>query len=176
MSRTGKTVRRVGELRDGFSDKLKPLTSLDLTKYHTVSELVDGMSRCSFGARNLGEAAEVIQSMVEDDDCLRVLTLSGAMTPAKMGLVVCDMIDWGMADAVISTGAIMAHGMVETTGRAHFKHRESMNDVALYKRGYNRIYDTLELERSLDDMEIIFRKVVESIKGERALGSFELNR
>jgi deoxyhypusine synthase len=177
MSRTGKTVRRVGELRDGFSDKLKPLESLDLTKYRTVSELVDGMSRCSFGARNVGEAAEVVQTMVEDDDCLKILTLSGAMTPAKMGLVVCDMIDWGMADAVISTGAIMAHGMVETTGRAHFKHDEAMNDVSLYEKGYNRIYDTIELEVSLDDMELIFRKVMEEATGKKeSMGSFELNR
>jgi len=178
MSRTGKSknVRKVDGLSDGLSDKLKPLSALDLTKYTTVSELVDGMSRCSFGARNLGEAAEVIQSMVEDDDCLRVLTLSGAMTPAKMGLVVCDMIDWGMVDAVISTGAIMAHGMVESTGRAHFKHDEAMNDVQLYLKGYNRIYDTIELERSLDDMELIFRKVMEDATGKKeSMGSYELN-
>ena len=178
MSRTGKgkNVRKVDGLSDGVSDRLKPLSALDLTKYNTVSELVDGMSRCSFGARNLGEAAEVVQAMVEDDDCLRVLTLSGAMTPAKMGLVVCDMIDWGMVDAVISTGAIMAHGMVESTGRAHFKHDEGMNDVQLYLKGYNRIYDTIELERSLDDMELIFRKVMEDATGKKeSMGSYELN-
>jgi deoxyhypusine synthase len=169
-------MRKMGEFHDGFSDGLEPLQPLNLTEYGTVSELVAGMAKCSFGARSVGEAAEVLHEMVTDTDCFKVLTLSGAMTPAKMGLVVCDMIDWGMADAVISTGAIMAHGMVETTGRAHFKHRESMDDVALYKRGYNRIYDTIELEQSLDDMELIFRKVVESIKGERTLGSFELNR
>jgi len=176
MSRTGKSMRKLGEMKDGSSDKLVPLESLDLTKYRTVSELVDGMSRCSFGARSVGEAAEVVQAMVEDEDCFKVLTLSGAMTPAKMGLVVCDMIDWGMADAIISTGAIMAHGMVESTGRSHFKHSEAMDDVQLYHKGYNRIYDTIELEQSLDDMELIFRKVVEDATGKRdSLGSYELN-
>jgi deoxyhypusine synthase len=168
-------MRKVGEFHDGASDGLLPLAPLDLTKYRTVSDLVDGMSRCSFGARTVGEAAVVLQHMVEDRDCFKVLTLSGAMTPAKMGLVVCDMIDWGMVDAVISTGAIMAHGMVETTGRSHFKHNEFMNDVLLYKRGYNRIYDTIELESNLDDMEVIFRKVMESIRGKRTITSFELN-
>lgn len=175
MSRTGHSMRNVKEFHDGRSDGLEPLSPLDLTKYKTVSDLVDGMSRCSFGARTVGEAARVLQAMVEDKDCFKVLTLSGAMTPAKMGLVVCDMIDWGMADAVISTGAIMAHGMVETTGRAHFKHRESMNDVLLYQRGYNRIYDTIELESNLDDMELIFRKVMEDASGKGSLGSYELN-
>ena len=175
MSRTGKGVRELGEYHDGASDGLAALESLDLAKCGTVSELLKGMSRCSFGARSVGEAADVVEAMVRDRDCLKVLTLSGAMTPAKMGLVICDMIDMGMTDAVISTGAIMAHGMVESTGRAHFKHSESMDDVKLYKRGYNRIYDTIELESSLDDMERIFRKVMEGVEGEASLGSYELN-
>jgi deoxyhypusine synthase len=175
VSRTGKGMRKKGEFHDGVSDGLEPLAPLDLTKYETVSDLVAGMSRCSFGARSVGEAAKVLEAMVKDKDCFKVLTLSGAMTPAKMGLVVCDMIDWGMVDAIISTGAIMAHGMVESTGRAHFKHKESMNDVLLYQRGYNRIYDTIELESSLDDMELIFRKVMEDASSKGSLGSYELN-
>jgi len=175
MAKTPKEMRKVGEFHDGASDGLEPLAPLDLERCHTVSELLDGMSRCSFGARAVGEAAVVLQRMVEDRDCFKVLTLSGAMTPAKMGLVVCDMIDWGMVDAVISTGAIMAHGMVESTGRTHFKHSESMNDVLLYKRGYNRIYDTIELESNLDDMELMFRKVMDSIRSKRSITSYELN-
>jgi deoxyhypusine synthase len=175
MSRTGKGVRKLGEYHDGASDGLEALESLDLRKCGSVSDLLSAMSRCSFGARSVGEAADVVEAMVKDRDCLKVLTLSGAMTPAKMGLVICDMIDMGMTDAVISTGAIMAHGMVESTGRTHFKHSESMNDVQLYKRGYNRIYDTIELERSLDDMELIFREVMEGVEGQKALGSYELN-
>ncbi len=175
MARTPEHMRKVGKFHDGVSDGLEPLAPLDLSRYRSVSELVDGMSKCSFGARSVGEAAKVLEAMVRDKTCFKVLTLSGAMTPAKMGLVVCDMIDLGMADAVISTGAIMAHGMVESTGRAHFKHREGMNDVLLYQRGYNRIYDTIELESSLDDMELVFRKVMEKAKGKSGLGSFELN-
>jgi len=175
VSRTGKGMRKLGEYHDGTSDGLEPLESLDLGKYEKVSELLRGMSKCSFGARSLGEAADVVEAMVKDKDCFKVLTLSGAMTPAKMGLVICDMIDLGMTDAIISTGAIMAHGMVESTGRSHFKHNEFMNDNQLYKMGYNRIYDTIELERSLDDMELIFRKVIDNYSDKDSLGSFELN-
>src|SRR4030066_303488 len=175
MSRTGRGMRKKGEMHNGVSDGLEPLAPLDLTKYETISDLVAGMSRCSFGARSVGEAAKVLETMGKDQACFKVLTLSGAMTPAKMGLVICDMIDLGMTDAIISTGAIMAHGMVESTGRSHFKHNEFMDDNQLYKMGYNRIYDTIELERSLDDMELIFRKVIEGVKGKESLGSFELN-
>ena len=175
MAEPLKDMRKVKEFHDGFSDRLEPLVPLDLTKCRTVSDLVDGMSRCSFGARSIGEGAKVLQAMVEDEECFKVLTLSGAMTPAKMGLVICDMMDWGMVDAVVTTGAIMAHGMVESTGRAHFKHRWNMDDVKLYRAGYNRIYDTIELEQSLDDMELIFRKVMEKVSKRDSISSYELN-
>ena len=175
MAEPLKDMRKVKEFHDGFSDHLEPLVPLDLTKCRTVSDLVDGMSRCSFGARSIGEGAKVLQAMVEDEECFKVLTLSGAMTPAKMGLVICDMIDWGMADAVVTTGAIMAHGMVESTGRAHFKHRWDMDDVKLYRAGYNRIYDTIELEQSLDDMGLIFRRVMEKVSKRDSISSYELN-
>lgn len=168
-------MRKVSEFHDGFNDGLEPLSPLDLTKYSTVSDLVRGMAKCSFGARTVGEAAEVLQAMVEDEDCFKVLTLSGAMTPAKMGLVVCDMIDWGMVNAVVSTGAIMAHGLVESTGRTHFKHRPGMNDTLLYHRGYNRIYDTIELESNLDDMEVIYRNVMQKASRRRYISSHEIN-
>lgn len=175
MGKRDSAMRRPEEFRDGLSDGLEPLEPLDLSKCRSVSELVEAMSKCSFGARAVGEAAKVLEAMVEDKDCFKVLTLSGAMTPAKMGLVVCDMIDLGMVDCVISTGAIMAHGMVESTGRTHFKHNELMDDALLYKMGYNRIYDTIELESNLDDMERIFQEVMEEIEGVESIGSYELN-
>lgn len=41
-------------------DNLVPLEPLNLRKYCTVGELVDGMSKCSFGARMLGEVAATL--------------------------------------------------------------------------------------------------------------------
>jgi len=42
-----------------------------------------------------------------------VMTLSGALTVGKMGLVFCDLIESGVVKAIVSTGALMAHGLVE---------------------------------------------------------------
>lgn len=39
---------------------LEPLELLDLSKCRTVSDIVDGMSRCAFGARMLGEVAATL--------------------------------------------------------------------------------------------------------------------
>ena len=45
--------------------KLVPLEPLDLAKCRTVSEIVRGMSRCSFGARMLGEVADTLCSHIK---------------------------------------------------------------------------------------------------------------
>jgi deoxyhypusine synthase len=114
--------------------------------------------------------------MAKDEDCFVVMTLSGAMTVAKMGLIMCDMIDNSLVDAVVSTGAIMAHGFVEGTGLVHFKYDRDMDDTELYYAGYDRVYDTLELERNLDDVETIFKEVLDSIDRDTVLSSHFLNK
>ncbi len=46
-------------------DKLVPLEPLDLAKCFTVNDIVTGMSKCSFGARMLGEAADTLSGWSE---------------------------------------------------------------------------------------------------------------
>ncbi len=164
------------DLRDGFSDQLRPTVALDLANVESFSDLVAAMSQTAFGGRNLGEAADVLYDMVADPDCFVVGTFSGAMTIAKMGLVLSDMIEHRMLDAVVSTGALMAHGFVEASGRTHFKYDPAMDDRELYYRGYNRVYDTLELEQNLDDIFHILVRVLETVDPAHTLSSREINR
>ena len=98
-----------------------PLKSLDLGKVKNFDGLTRAMSLTAFQGRNLGEAVDVLEAMVKDKDCFKVLTLSGAMTMAKMGLVITDMIDHNMVNAIVSTGALLSHGFVEGIGMTHFK-------------------------------------------------------
>ena len=84
------------ELHDGFSDHLEPTVPLDLGQVHSITDLVQAMSLTAFGGRNVGEAADVLYEMVTNPECLVVGTFSGAMTVAKMGLVLCDMLEQGM--------------------------------------------------------------------------------
>lgn len=149
------------KLSDPHTDHLEPLTTLDLGKCNTIDELVRAMKQTAFGGRTVGEAADALETMTRDRECFRVLTLSGAMTVAKMGFVVCDMIESGMVDAIVSTGALMAHGFIESTGMEHFKYRPDMDDVKLYKKGYNRVYDTLEPETNFNSAFKIFKDVME---------------
>jgi len=172
----GYTLRRPGTYKDGFSDGLEPLRSLDLDRCGSVSDLLRELSHTAFGGRDLGEAADVYEAMVRDPDCLVVVTLSGAMTVAKMGLLLTRMIDQGIAHVVVSTGALMAHGFVESMGGTHFKYDPSMDDTELYKRGYNRVYDSLELEQNLDDTTRLVEAALRDWPADRPVSSRELHR
>lgn len=177
MAKSGKdkSQRKRSEYKDGFADNLKPLRPLDLSKVKSVNDLVGQMAHTAFGGRAVGEAADVLLTMARDKDCFVVLTLSGALTVAKMGLVICDLIDNSIVDAVVSTGAIMAHGFVESAGMSHFKYEERMKDSRLYRSGYNRVYDTLELEKNLDGAEAVFKKVLDGIEEDTVLSSRLIN-
>lgn len=164
--------RDESKLRNGFEDGLVPLEPLDLSKIKTTNDMVKAMSRTAFTARTIGEAADVLEEMWKNKNCFTVLTLSGAMTVAKMGLVICDMIDNGMIHAIVSTGALMTHGFIEAAGMNHFKCPKKANDSSLYTKGYDRIYDTLELETNLDNVEVIIKEVMKQFDPEKPICSY----
>jgi deoxyhypusine synthase len=155
----------------GHDDGLTPLSPLDVSKTDSVDALVRAMSATAFGGRRLGEAADVLEEMVRDEACFRVVTISGAMTIAKQGLVLCEMIERGWVQAVVTTGALMTHGLSEGAGLLHFKHQTGMQDEELYEKGYNRVYDTIELEKNLDDVERILNRVLEETPEDTVLSS-----
>jgi deoxyhypusine synthase len=165
------THSKLRDLHTGTDDGLEALRPLDVAAAGSVDALVRGMAATAFGGRNLGEAADVLEAMVRDENCFRVLTISGAMTIAKQGLVVCEMLDRGWVQAIVATGALMTHGFVEAAGMTHYKHRPSMNDEELFKKGYNRVYDTLELEQNLDDTAQIVSAVLDGLPEGTVLSS-----
>ena len=162
-------------LHDPIEDRLIPLEPLDLQKVHSIDDLLRAMSKTAFTGRQLGEAVDVLEAMARDKDCFVVMTLAGAMTVAKQGLIVAELIDRGIVNAIVSTGALMAHGLVEATGRAHFRYNPEVSDEELYEQGYNRVYDTLEPETNLDDVEKVMGEVLEQWDPSEILSSYKLN-
>jgi len=164
------------KLHDPVEDKLVPLEPLDLGKVKTVNDLVTAMGHTAFTGRQVGQAADVLEAMACDRECTVVMTLAGAMTVAKQGLVIADLVDRGIVRALVSTGALMAHGLVEGIGRSHYVWDEKLNDVELYEAGYNRVYDTLEPETNLDEVQRVFSQVLKSWNPDETACSWKLNR
>lgn len=153
----------VRELSDGQKDALTPLAPLDPMHVSSFDEMLRAMSRTAFSGRSLGEACDVLEAMAKDPDCLIVVTLSGAMTVAKMGHVLIRMIENGLAHVVISTGALMAHGLSEAVGLVHYKVNPEITDEAYFEKGYNRVYDTLEMEANLNTIDVFVRAELDKL-------------
>src|SRR5215469_13999006 len=163
------------KLHNPIEDRLTPLEPLDLGRIHSIDELVRAMAKTAFTGRQLGEAADILEAMALDQACYKVMTLAGAMTVAKQGLIITELIDRGIVNAIVSTGALMAHGLVEATGRAHFRYNPEVTDEELYEQGYNRVYDTLEPEQNLDDVEQVMAAVLGNWDHSEVMCSYKLN-
>jgi deoxyhypusine synthase len=164
------------DLHNGRDDGLEPLEALDVRRVTGFADMLRRMGRTAFGGRELGEAFEVLSAMAADPDCTRVVTVSGAMTVAKMGRVLCEMIDANLADAIVCTGAVLAHGLSESTGGVHYKHDPAIPDRQLYEWGYNRVYDTVEMEANLHRGQDLLAEVVGGWDPAKPMCSWQLNR
>ncbi|HNS96853.1 MAG TPA: deoxyhypusine synthase family protein [Polyangiaceae bacterium] len=154
--------------RDPEEFGLEPLEPVDIRKIDDFDGLLAAMARTSFGGRQVGVAADVLTSMFSDRTCKRVLTVTGAMTVGKMTLLIVELIERGLVDIIITTGALQAHGMIEGLGLKHYKldaaaPRELHDDAYLAKVGFNRVTDTIELEKNFYAAEMVVEEALRDI-------------
>jgi len=71
----------------------------------------------------------------------------------------------------------MAHGLVEATGRSHFRYDPTkMDDKELFHAGYNRVYDSLEPETNLDHVEEVVDGIFEEWDPDDVVCSWKLHK
>lgn len=132
-------------------DGLEALEPIDVSRIGDFDEALAAMAKTSFGGRQLGEAAGILAAMFTDPNDLTILTLSGAMTVAKQGLLICELLERKYVDIVVSTGALITHGLIEGMEKSHYK-APDLPDDQLYIKGMCRVYDTIELETSFEQL------------------------
>ena len=182
-------MARPGQIRDGyFPDAVfaDPRFVMPVI-YRTLDEWINGQrisvgsfiaDLASFGglAAQVARGAQALHAMIGDKECVRFLTISGAMTVGKMDLIICDMIEAGLVHAISSTGALMAHGLVSSIGLKHYKYNPAYNDTTLARHKLNRVTDTLEPETNLDSVEKVVGEVIDKLDGTRTISPTGLNK
>ena len=182
-------MARPGQVRDGyfpdavFADPryIMPVIHHALAEWTggkgaTAGKLLSGLARYGGVAAQVAKGAKALEAMSRDQKCLRILTVSGAMTVGKMDLVICDMIESGLVHAISSTGALMAHGLVSSIGLKHYKYNPKYDDTALARHKLNRVTDTLEPETNLDTVEEVIGEVIDQLDGAEPISPTILNR
>lgn len=175
-------IAKPGQISDGyypnvvFSDPkfIIPIIFIYLEetinqKVTNITQFIEFINVYGGVASEVSHGAKTFLTMVQDPNCSVFLTLSGAMTIAKMGLVICDLIDTKMIQAICSTGALMAHGLIESVGLKHLKYNPNVDDAYLAEHKLNRVTDTLEPETNLDHIALIIGNILDNYNEKEAL-------
>ena len=99
----------------------------------------------AFNAARLGEACRIFSDkmLLPEHDTTIGLTVAGALTPAGLGGCVVELMERGLIDFVISTGANLYHDLHYALNFTLHRGSPFVNDVELYEQGVIRIYDVL---------------------------------
>src|ERR671938_823870 len=113
----------------------------------------------AFNAARLGEACRIFaEKMLDPGENTTIgLTIAGAMTPAGVGGCVVELLDRGLVDFVISTGANLYHDLHYALNFTLRRGSPFVDDRDLYEDGVIRIYDVLFPAQVLLDTDSFIR-------------------
>ena len=99
----------------------------------------------AFNAARLGEACRIFadKMLLPEHDTTIGLTVAGALTPAGLGGCMVELMERGLVDFVISTGANLYHDLHYALNFTLHRGSPFVDDVELYEEGVIRIYDVL---------------------------------
>jgi deoxyhypusine synthase len=109
-----------------------------------VRQLIEGGFQ-AFNAGRLSEACHIYadKMLAPENDTTIGLTVAGALTPAGLGGCVIELMDRGLIDFMISTGANLYHDLHYALNFSLHRGSPFLDDVELYQQGIIRIYDVL---------------------------------
>ena len=141
----------------------------------SAADLIDG-TFLAYNAARLREACQLFTQKMLDDDVTIGLTLTGALTPAGLGMAaIIPLIEAGFVDWIISTGANLYHDAHFGLGLAMHRGNPTASDTILREDGIVRIYDIFFDYDVLLSTDAFFRKIVQGPEFQRAMSSAEFH-
>ena len=127
--------------------------------------IIDQMEKMSFTSRDLARAARIFNMAIEDPDCSVILTLAGSTSAGGCLDVYRDMVELGMVDAIVATGAsIVDMDFFEALGFKHYQGDQIADDNMLRELAIDRIYDTYIDEDELQVCDQVIKDIADSLE------------
>ena len=146
----------------------KPITGKE-----TVAELVEN-AFLAYNAGRLAEGCRLFTERMLEDDVTVGMSLTGAMTPAGLGMsTIIPLIEAGFLDWIVSTGANLYHDAHFGLGMAMHKGTPFADDVVLREEGVVRIYDIFFHYDVLLSTDRFIREVSARPEFQRAMSTAE---
>jgi len=154
--------------KDEFlNEKIQPFNPY---KIKNLEDLLTSLKYCGFQGRNLGIAHEILYKMVKDENCLTILTLSGAMVPAGMQNIIIQLLENNLIDVLVSTGANIIHDLIDSfLDVGHYIGSPQVSDDNLFDHRINRIYDTFLPEVNYIKTEKILLKILKVLYPDKVI-------
>jgi deoxyhypusine synthase len=146
-----------------------------LSGKETAADLID-RAFSSYNAGRLREVCRVFTSKLLQPDCTVGLTLSGALTPAGLGMSCLIPLIWaGFVDWIVSTGANLYHDTHFALDLPLHQSRPNLDDHSLRKHEVIRIYDIVFDYRTLLDTDLFYRQLIRDERFARPIGTAEFH-
>jgi len=140
-----------------------------------VADLIDN-AFLAYNAARLREACALFTKKMLDDDVTVGMTLTGALTPAGLGMAaIIPLIESGFVDWIISTGANLYHDTHFGLGLSMHRGNAQESDVVLREEGIVRIYDIFFDYDVLLSTDAFFRKIIQGREFQRSMSSAEFH-
>jgi len=130
----------------------------------------------AYNAGRLRDACELFDKRMLGDDVTVGLALSGALTPAGLGMTcIVPLIEAGFVDWIVSTGANLYHDTHFGIGLEMRRGHPQMDDTALYEAGVVRIYDVVFEYDVLLKTDAFFRQLMTAEEFQHEMGTAEFH-
>jgi deoxyhypusine synthase len=160
--------------RSKFLDRPK-IDPVPITASTSLRELVDGTFLAYNGAR-LREACQLFSGTMLEDDVTVGLSLTGALTPAGLGIAaLIPLIEAGFVDWIVSTGANLYHDTHYGIGLTMHQGRPDVSDIVLREEGVVRIYDIFFDYDVLLKTDAFFKQMITADEFQRPMGTAEFH-
>lgn len=130
----------------------------------------------SYNAGRLREACRLFATKMLADDATVGLSLSGALTPAGLGIsCLVPLIEAGFIDWIVSTGANLYHDTHFALGMAMHQSRPGLDDLALREHQVIRIYDIVFDYENLLGTDRFYRTLCRGAAFQKTLSTAEFH-
>ncbi len=153
----------------------KPIEPRTVTGELTVFELVDGFFN-AYNAARLREACRLFAEKMLSEDVTIGLSLSGALTPAGVGMSsIIPLIENGFVDWIVSTGANLYHDTHFGIGLSMHQGHPHVSDIELRREGIVRIYDIFFDYDVLLSTDRFYREILKAREFQKTMSTAEFH-
>src|SRR5688572_23423668 len=141
----------------------------------SIVDLIDKTFN-AYNAATFREACHLFTERILDDDVTVGMSLSGAMTPAGLGMAaIIPLMRAGFVDWIISTGANLYHDTHFGIGLELRQGNPHVSDVVLRDEEVVRIYDIFFDYSVLLDTDAFFRRIIDAEEFQRPMSTAEFH-